>query len=116
MGDRANICLRFEDGNEIYLYSHGSGSLLPEKLAEALAFGVNRWDDEQYLARIITSRVFADLVDAATGGGLSPYLGDGAGRVLDVDLPNQKVTVRGSDRSFSFRDYPGQHKLIEWSD
>jgi hypothetical protein len=101
MGDRANIMLvmpksygaKPENGG-IYLYTHWKGYLFPEMLREALDFGRGRWNDDQYLARIITSRVFRDLVDDTTGGGIGLTIGDNEpGRpVLVVNLINNTVS------------------------
>jgi hypothetical protein len=99
MGDRANIYLEMPkaygqdaERSGVYLYTHWSGSEWPEKLREALEFGKGRWDDDPYLARIITSRVFADLVDSETGGGLSLVLTDNEYPITVVDLSNQTVS------------------------
>jgi hypothetical protein len=93
MGDRANIYLRdSDDTSGMYLYTHNGGWAWPQRLQEALRFGESRWDDPAYLARIIDSRVFADLVHDTTGGGLSTELADdGNYPVLCVDLIGQRV-------------------------
>lgn len=97
MGDRANIALHFSEGDPIYLYTNWSGREWPERLRQALEFGRGRWQDEPYLARIITSRVFADLVDSETGGGLAPYLTDGDDRVVHVWLDGGVVSFNKAD-------------------
>ena len=52
MGDRGNIIVK--DGNsEVYLYTHWTGSDLPDVLRSALKRGKSRWNDGPYLARII---------------------------------------------------------------
>lgn len=97
VGDRANIFLRMRTslkGDEqggIYLYTHWGGTEFPETLKEALTFGKGRWDDDQYLARIITSRVFSGLVDSETGAGLSLVIGDNEYPIICVDVRDQKV-------------------------
>jgi len=123
MGDRANIYLvtpksygpKAQVGG-IYLYTHWSGYAFPEKLREALEFGKGRWDDDQYLARIITSRVFADLVDSETGGGIGLTIGDNEiGRpVLVVDLINGTVSFAAEgDEGYPSRRY-GQKTFAEY--
>lgn len=94
MGDRANIYLTTTAAPErgLYLYTHWSGYEWPEELREALLFGEGRWNDSQYLARIITSRVFRDLVDDQTGGGLSLDIGDNEYPITVVDLDARTVS------------------------
>ncbi|MCA1695494.1 MAG: hypothetical protein LC749_12600 [Actinobacteria bacterium] len=95
MGDRANIYVEMparQGVSGVYLYTHWSGYRWPEALREALAFGQSRWHDDQYLARIVTSRVFHDLVDSETGGGLSLTMGDNEYQITVLDLVNQEVS------------------------
>lgn len=115
MGDRANIMLvmpksygpKAQNGG-IYLYTHWSGFTFPEALRQALDFGRSRWNDDQYLARIITSRVFADLVDDTTGGGIGLTIGDNEpGRpVIVADLVNNTVSFADAgDEGYPSRRY-----------
>jgi hypothetical protein len=104
MGDRANIMLVMPksygpkaQSGRIYLYTHWSGHQFPEALREALEFGKGRWNDDQYLARIITSRVFRNLVDDTTGGGIGLTIGD--------NEPGRPVIVANLiDNTVSFAD------------
>jgi hypothetical protein len=98
MGDRANIYLEVPksygpeaERGGIYLYTHWKGHRWPEALRLALEFGRERWDDDIYLARIITTRVFADLTDT-TGGGLSLVISDNSYPIIIADLVNQTVS------------------------
>ena len=52
MGDRAVIEIH-QEGGTVCLYSHSDGLYLREILAKALERGSGRWDDPQYLTRII---------------------------------------------------------------
>jgi len=52
MGDRANVRIK-DSGGTFHLYTHWSGTELPETVRQALLRGKDRWDDEQYLSRII---------------------------------------------------------------
>jgi hypothetical protein len=82
MGDRANIFIvdqPVKEGEEvhgIYYYTHWSGEEWPERLRQALVAGKGRWGDDQYLNRIIASRIFSDIHDEETGGGISTVIGD----------------------------------------
>lgn len=104
MGDRANILVK--DGeNKVYLYSHSSGSRLPEILKNALAKN-ERWDDAPYLTRIIFCEMIKSeqgAMDRTTGFGISSTVGDGDDRILTVDVGKQTITLNGND--FSYEEF-----------
>jgi len=89
MGDRANI--KVCGAGDVYLYTHWAGTELPEVLKSALTRGVDRWDDPQYLARVIFCKMVG-TDDSITGYGISSKCGDGDDRVLTVDVNTQMVT------------------------
>jgi hypothetical protein len=93
MGDRANIFMKQNGGRDagIYFYTHSSGYNLPNTLQDALKRGVERWDDEQYLGRIIFSEMVKRYVEGVTGYGISTYLCDGGNRILIVDSETKTV-------------------------
>lgn len=103
MGDRGNIVMHYEVGGEIYFYSHWRGSDLPKILQAALLKGKDRWDDSQYLPRI----VFCELVKGDEGGrtgyGISPTIGDNEYALLHVHLGNQTIKLR--DHSWTFGEF-----------
>lgn len=99
MGDRANIYLEMPTSygpgarkQGVYLYTHGGGYEWPEALRQALVTGEGRWDDEPYIARIITTEVFSDLVGQTTGGGLSPCLTDNEHPIIICDVKDKTVS------------------------
>ncbi len=96
MGDRANIYMELpvtrEQKQGVYLYTHWSGCEWPEELRQALEFGRDRWGDDQYLARILVSRIFRHNVDDTTGGGLSLMLCDNEYPIIVADLVTQTVS------------------------
>lgn len=103
MGDRGNICMKEESGNEIYFYSHWTGNSLFDVLKEALMRGRGRWSDEAYLARIIfCEMVKHDLMDT-TGFGISTYVQDNEYPIFYVNSENQKVSV--GSREWSFEEF-----------
>lgn len=113
MGDRANIkVIQHEGATPIYLYTHWSGSEWNKRLAAALEFGKSRWDDAAYLTRILISRMFSDLTDSTTGGGIGvDFMPDNEHSVIVVDIETQTVYIDGTtDResffSFAFRQHP----------
>lgn len=98
MGSRGNIFVIDgvdEAGNYqgVYLYSHWQGSELPEILASALDSrqGRSRWNDAQYLARIIFCRMLAEDTDGETGFGISSRLRDNSCPVVVVDCDSQRI-------------------------
>lgn len=116
MGDRANIYVHEGDRPGVYLYTHWSGTELPESVRQSLKRGEERWDDPPYLTRIL----FSGMVplgdwDGLTGYGISTVLGDGDDRIVDVDTEAQVVTLReryGREnvKPFTFAEYtkPGR--------
>lgn len=107
MGDRANIHVRERCGKEtsnVFLYTHWSGSELPETLQRALNRGLSRWHDGPYLARIIFDEMIGHESGSLTGFGISSIVGDGDNRVLIVDVNAQTVSV-DTGRTYSFEAY-----------
>lgn len=102
MGDRANIQVKNDGDQSVFLYTHWDGSELPETLRAALAKRW-RWTDDAYLARII----FCEMVKGAemdeTGFGIMSYVGDGEDRILIVDT--QAGTVSRGEQVWSFDEY-----------
>ena len=110
MGDRANILVK--DGpSQVYLYTHWSGQELPEILRQALIRGRNRWDDGQYLARIIFCEMVQGDILGESGYGISSKVQDGDDRILEVNTVTQTVRIAtrskrfGKFTEFSFADY-----------
>jgi len=93
MGNRANICMEYENGEKIFFYTHWQGSQLPKILQNALKRGKDRWDDEHYLARIIFSEMIQDTVLEETGYGISPYITDNQHPIIVVNCTTQIVAL-----------------------
>jgi len=92
MGDRANVVVK--TGNEqVCLYSHWGGYELPDTLRAAMVRGKPRWDDPQYLARIIFCEMVKNHVMDETGFGISQSIGDGDNQVLTLDMEAQTVKI-----------------------
>ncbi len=87
MGDRGNIVVKQSKKKDdcIFLYTHWTGGDLPEILQKALARSNDRWEDPQYLTRII----FCDMVQGAerdtAGYGIGTCLADNEHTILLVD-------------------------------
>lgn len=84
MGDRGHIAIEQRNSDTpVVLYTHWHASSLPTLLARALAKQA-RWNDEEYLARIIFDEI-SDAASETTGAGIGTELHGDAWRVLTVD-------------------------------
>lgn len=100
MGDRGNIAVQF-DGyktRRVWFYTHWSGSEIDSIIAAALARGKGRWNDDQYLPRIIFCELVKDHVLDEAGFGLSLEPGDNGHAFRVVDLETQTVFQEGDTR------------------
>lgn len=92
---RQNVGLKYSNHkNKIYIYSHWDGdkgmSPLKKMVQRAIA-RKQRWYDESYLARIITSEILSKDIDGETGYGIAPYPSDEEYPTIKVDLEKQTV-------------------------
>lgn len=93
MGDRGNIVVQEKTDCRVYLYGHWSGHEMPEILRRALVRGQGRWDDPQYLARIIFCEMVGDDRDGTTGFGISARVHDDEHPLIVVDCEKQEVRL-----------------------
>jgi hypothetical protein len=103
MGDRANICFKMENDQEIYLYTHWGGYKIKEVLKQALIRGQKRWIDEQYLVRIVFSEMIKDEILQEIGYGITTYLCDNDRPIIYVNVEDQSIEI--DDMSMSFNEY-----------
>lgn len=98
MSDAASICMIQRAGLEppLFFYTHSGGAELPWRLQVALASdaGLDRWDDEPYLARII----FCTMMDPSeqtgeTGDAITIYLTDSQYPILAVNSRSKIVGI-----------------------
>lgn len=99
MGDRANIIVK-ESDEQVCLYAHWTGSDLPEILRSALKKGESRLNDFQHLTRIIFCEMVGDDKHI-TGYGITQKPGDGADRIITVDVYEQTIEIKGKTQSIS---------------
>jgi len=79
MGDRGQIKI-----NDVYLYTHWYGSNLKKILASALNRGRSRWEDPEYLARIIFCEMVKGEEMDDEGFGIGPELHGDVGILLTI--------------------------------
>ena len=96
MGDRANVYMlegesRGGSKTGVYLYTHWGGTELPHVVQRALARR-QRWDDSQYLARIVFCEMVRGYEDEETGFGISAGMGDNEHPILVVDCRTSRVS------------------------
>lgn len=92
MGARAQIKV-----DDIYLYTHWDSGEVIQITKEALRRKV-RWDDSEYLARIIFCHlVTKDLWEEETGYGIGTREHGDIELLVDVDTDKQTVTVSTSN-------------------
>jgi hypothetical protein len=95
MGDRGNIVVK-DGADEVWLYSHWSGTELPIVLRDALRRGADRHGDGPYLARIIFQEMIGDD-RGTTGFGIATRLTDNEHPVLFCDVDAEVVYCRRGD-------------------
>ena len=86
MGERGQIKI----GN-IFLYTHWEGYAIKKMLQNALAKKW-RWDDEEYLRRIIFCEMVKNDIEQETGYGIGDALHTDLNYpLLEVDVKNQEI-------------------------
>lgn len=106
MGDRANIVVKSGE-EQVVLYSHWGGSDMPETLRAALERGKSRWEDFQYLTRIIFCQMvpvkyWAEL----TGVGITNEVYDNERPIITVNVDEKTVQI-GDNPPVSFDAFVG---------
>jgi len=89
MGDRGQVLIL---PDKVYLYTHWGASDLEKTVQEALNHNW-RWDDSEYLARIIFDTMISDDQGNETGFGIGTSLHTDVYKLVTVDCKNQTVKV-----------------------
>ena len=95
MGSRAQVKIINHDDPALYLYTHWQADALPELVKTALA-RKERWDDPEYLARIIFDEMTKGRQGEETGYGISTVQNGDILFLVVVDIGKQTVHI---DRS-----------------
>lgn len=102
MGDRGNIAIREAAGQEVNFYSHDLGSKLPHIVRKALARG-ERWDDPEYLARIVFCELIKGREREDTGFGISTARGDYNHPDVVMDMEHRTISYRSPETEVELR-------------
>ena len=88
MGTRAQVFIKDEG---VYLYQHWDGDGLFQTVQNAIAKN-ERWDDTEYLARIIFCEMVKDDIDGSTGYGIGNSQHIDIEYLVTVDCEKRTVT------------------------
>lgn len=104
MGDRGQVFIKTTG---VYLYTHWGASELEETVRQALAKKW-RWDDDEYLTRIIFDQMTKEYHGEETGFGIGTDKHLDVWKVLVVDCKNQTVTIEADgspELEYSFEEF-----------
>jgi hypothetical protein len=76
----------------VYLYTHWGGTNLPQVVSNALARDA-RWNDPEYLARIIFDQMTEGSHGSETGHGIGTEQHGDVYRVVHINCSEREVTV-----------------------
>ena len=100
MGCRGQIYMK---NSGVYLYTHWTGDGLKDIVKEALAKNW-RWDDEEYLTRIIFDVLTEGDHGSETGYGIGTEIhGDLDNPLITVDVDNQAIYV--GEKKYTFKAF-----------
>jgi len=99
MGDRAQVLIK---DTGVYLYTHWESYRLQEIITKAIAKKW-RWDDPEYLARIIFDEMLKDNHGEETGYGIGTSEHSDINLLITVNCEAKSVIV-GNKVEFSFRE------------
>ena len=91
MGTRGQVCVRGKDG-DVYLYRHYDAKDLLSDVHVALSFK-QRWDDSEYMARMIFEQMISGNTDKVYGFGISAIKHSDIDLLLIVDCVTQNVII-----------------------
>jgi len=100
MGDRAQVLIK---DTGVFLYTHWDGTELIKTVKRALAKR-QRWDDPEYLARIIFDEMVGENQGKETGFGIGTEQHEDVWRVITIDCEEKTVKIKDTDRDIR-KDY-----------
>lgn len=100
MGDRRQVHFKNEN---IWLYTHWTGTTLPLQVQAALKRGKDRWSDPPYFIRIIFSEMIKDEVMSDIGFGIYNSYQDSNHDDIVIDITKQTISIGTS--IYTFEEY-----------
>ena len=108
MGDRGNVAIIQNTSkdrlHQVWVYTHWTGTDLPAMVREGIRAGRPRWNDSNYLTKIIIGRIIPgeDML-GETGYGIGCTLSDNEHTIIVVDIPNKRVFLIDESQLDKFR-------------
>ena len=102
MGNRSQALIHQDSRSDIYLYSHWDGSDIGNMVKRALQRR-QRWDDPEYLTRIIFCEMVKDDIDGETGYGIGTQQHGDVDWLIEIDVPKQEISI--GSQSWTFTEY-----------
>lgn len=91
------------DKGSVFLYTHWAGAELKQMLQAALRRR-QRWDDNEYLARIIFCKMVEGSEASETGFGIGTFKHTDLQQAVYVVNPNDQ-TIQHGQHNWSFEDF-----------
>ena len=103
MGDRGQVFIADEG---IYLYTHWGATELIDLVRVSLAKR-DRWDDPEYLARIIFCAMIKGDEDGTTGYGIGTTKHGDIWRLITINCKMGKIWINDNDEinSYTFEEF-----------
>lgn len=104
MGNRSQVAIKYNSSktSKVYLYSHWGGKSIYRDIARALNRAPDRWDDDEYLARVIFSIMIEDDVKGTTGYGI--------GVSMHGDIEHPIPVLNCQDKMITWEEAPYQNE------
>jgi hypothetical protein len=112
MGDRGQVKIISEGSPDLYLYTHWTAYRLHKTVADALNRGRGRWNDNEYLSRIIFSEMIKDEVLEETGYGIGFELHGDVHKLVVVNITMGTAGIMDND----YTSWSWTQELIPFED
>jgi len=119
MGDRGQVKIIGTDNAEspnLYFYTHWGATSLENYVSDALDRGRGRWNDKEYLNRIIFSEMIKDEVLSDIGFGIGFELHGDTWKLVVVNHLDKTVGIQQINYdNVDWENYNSEDVVWEWS-